>query len=101
MQILVVSIDVKPEHVDEFIAEMLANARGTRAEPGNLRYDVLRALDDPNHFTLYEVYESAEAMAAHREAPHYKRWQAAVEAWMVRPRTRVLSAPIFYGDAEV
>lgn len=101
MHILVVSIEVKPEHIDAFMVEMLANAHGTRTEPGNLRYDVLRALDDPNHITLYEVYESAEALAAHRETPHFKRWLAAVEPWMARPRTRVLSAPVFYGDAEV
>jgi autoinducer 2-degrading protein len=82
------------------MAEMLANARGARGEPGNLRFDVLRALDDPNHITLYEVYDSDKALAAHRETPHFKRWQAAVEPWLVRPRTRVISAPVFYGDAE-
>ena len=101
MNVLVVSIDVKPEHADEFIAATLANARGSRTEPGNLRYDVLRSADDPNHFTLYEVYRDAAAMAAHRETPHYQQWAAAVEPWLSQPRSRVRSTPIFYGDAEV
>ena len=100
MNVLVVSIDVKPEYVDEFIAATLANARGSRTEPGNLRYDVLRSADDPNHFMLYEVYRDDAAMAAHRETPHYQQWVAAVEPWLAQPRTRVRSAPIFYGDAE-
>jgi autoinducer 2-degrading protein len=101
MNALVVSIDVKPEHANEFIAATLANARGSRTEPGNLRYDVLRSADDTNHFTLYEVYRDDAAMAAHRETPHYQQWAAAVEPWLARPRSRVRSIPIFYGDQEV
>ena len=88
MTVLVVSIDVRPEHTDAFVAATLANARGSRTEPGNLRFDVLRSSDDPSHFTLYEVYRDAEALAAHRETPHYKQWAAAVEPWLVRPRSR-------------
>src|SRR5687768_9764638 len=101
MFVLSVSIHVKPEHVEQFIPAMLANARGSRAEPGNLRYDVLRDEDDPNHFLLYEVYRDAEALAAHRETPHFKQWAAAVEPWMIEPRQRVRSQPLFYGDEEI
>lgn len=42
MYALIVNIDVKPEFVEEFMAVTLENARGTRTEPGNLRFDVLR-----------------------------------------------------------
>ena len=100
MYALTVTIHVKPEHVDKFLAATLANARGSRAEPGNLRYDVLRSTDDPNHFTLYEVYRDDAAMAAHRETRHYQQWAAAVEPWLALPRTRVRSIPTFYGDEE-
>ncbi|MBK9713465.1 MAG: antibiotic biosynthesis monooxygenase [Kouleothrix sp.] len=101
MILLTVTIHVKPEHVEEFIAATLANARGSRSEPGNLRFDVLRAEDDPNHFILDEVYRDDAAMAAHRESPHYQTWAAAVEPWLVQPRTRVRSRPVFYGDEAV
>ena len=100
MFVLSVSIRVKPEHVEEFIPAMLANARGSRGEPGNLRFDVLRDEDDPNHFLLHEVYRDADALAAHRETPHFQKWAAAVEPWLTEPRTRVRSRPLFYGDAE-
>ena len=72
MQVLSVSIHVKPEHVEAFIPAMLENARGSRTEPGNLRYDLLRDDDDPNHFLLYEVYRDAAALEAHRAAPHFR-----------------------------
>jgi autoinducer 2-degrading protein len=98
MEALTVTVHVKPEHVDAFIAATLANARGARGEPGNLRFDVLRAEDDPNHFILYEIYRDKAAIAAHRETPHFKAWAAAVEPWLAAPRTRVFSQPLFYGD---
>ena len=98
MEVLVVTIHVKPEHIEEFIAATLANARGARGEPGNLRFDVLRAEDDPNHFILYEVYRDKAAIAAHRETPHFKTWAATVGPWLAQERTRVFAQPIFYGD---
>jgi autoinducer 2-degrading protein len=101
MQVLSVSIQVKPENVDEFVAAMLENARGSRTEPGNLRYDLLRDDDDPNHFLLYEVYRDAEALEAHRTTPHFQKWAATVEPWLAAPRTRVRAKPMFYEDAEV
>jgi autoinducer 2-degrading protein len=101
MFVLTVSINVKPEHVDEFVPAMLANARGSRTEPGNLRFDVLRDEDDPNHFMLYEVYQSAAALEAHRETPHFKQWAAAVEPMLAEPRTRVRSQLLFYGDEAI
>ncbi len=101
MFVLSVSIHVKPEHVEEFIPAMLANARGSRTEPGNLRFDVMRDEDDPNHFLLHEVYTDADALAAHRETPHFQTWAAAVEPWLSEPRTRVRSKLLFYGDTEV
>jgi quinol monooxygenase YgiN len=101
MIVLTVTIHVKPEHVEEFTAAMLANARGSRTEPGNLRFDVLHSEDDPAHFLLYEVYRDKDAIAAHRETPHFKTWMATVEPWLAQPRTRMLSQPLFYGDAEV
>jgi autoinducer 2-degrading protein len=101
MFVLSVSIHVKPEHVEGFIAATLENARGSRSEPGNLRYDMLRDTDDPNHFLLYEVYRDAEALAAHRETPHYQKWAATVEPWLAEPRQRVRSQPLFYGDEKV
>ena len=45
MYIVVVTALVKPESVQSFIAATLDNARNTRKEPGNLRFDVVRAED--------------------------------------------------------
>jgi autoinducer 2-degrading protein len=45
------------------------------AEPGNRRFDVLQAPDDPARFILYEAYASAADAAAHKETAHYLAWR--------------------------
>jgi (4S)-4-hydroxy-5-phosphonooxypentane-2,3-dione isomerase len=101
MYFVCVSIHVRPEFAERFVAAILDNARGTRKEPGNLRFDVVRREDDPNRFFLYEVYRDKEAFARHQETEHYARWRDAVTDWMAEPRVGLKYLPLFYGDSEV
>lgn len=86
MYVVCVKIQVVPEHVEEFIAATLDNARATRQEPGNVRFDVLRRNDDPHGFTLYEVYNDENGFKAHQQTPHYLRWKETVAKMMACPR---------------
>ena len=44
----------------------------SRAEPGNLRYDLWLDQANPDRFVLDELYADNAAVAAHRETPHFK-----------------------------
>jgi|YelNatPaOPRAMG01_1025707.scaffolds.fasta_scaffold329501_1 autoinducer 2-degrading protein len=90
-----VTVHVKPEHVDDFIAATLENARNTRKEPGNVRFDVLRAMEPDTQFLLYEVYRTPDDFQAHQQTPHYQAWRAAVADWMAQPRTAVRCYAVF------
>ncbi|MBL8748183.1 MAG: antibiotic biosynthesis monooxygenase [Planctomycetes bacterium] len=46
-------------------------AAKTRSEPGNLLYDVYQSESEPREIVLHEEYVDAEALAAHRQSPHY------------------------------
>lgn len=50
----------------------------SRAEPGNLRYDLWQDQSDPNRFILDELYTDAEAVAAHRATPHFQNYLARI-----------------------
>lgn len=89
-----VTVWVKPEHTDDFIAAMTDNVVNSRKEPGNLRFDFLRSNEDPNRFTLVEVYRSEADAKAHKDTAHYKRWREAVEGWMARPREGHAHTPV-------
>jgi autoinducer 2-degrading protein len=86
MHVTLVHVRVRPEHLDAFIAATRANHEASVSEPGNRRFDVLQAPDDPTRFILYEAYASAADAAAHKETAHYLAWRAAVAEMMAEPR---------------
>jgi autoinducer 2-degrading protein len=101
MYVAAVTVFVKPDHVQAFVEATLDNARNTRREPGNIRFDVLRAEEDPNRFLLYEVYKVKDDFARHQQTEYYLRWRATVADWMAQPRQGVKhDKAIFFGDAE-
>jgi autoinducer 2-degrading protein len=100
MYVVCVTIHVSPDLVQDFISATLENARGTRQEPGNLRFDVLQAEDEPARFLLYEVYYTKEDFTAHQQTAHYHAWRAAVDGWMAQPRQGQRYHTLFFGDGE-
>jgi len=48
-----------------------ALAASSRAEPGNLRFDLWVDQADAGRFTLDELYVDPAAVAAHRQTPHF------------------------------
>jgi len=100
MYVVSVTVFVKPAFVDAFLDATLDNARNTRAEPGNVRFDVSQAEDDPARFLLYEVYRDRDGFAAHQRTEHYFRWKQTVADWMAQPRQGVKHRSVFFGDAE-
>lgn len=95
MYVVCVTIHVKEGQEQAFIEATERNHQGTRQEPGNRRFDVLRAVDDPRRFFLYEVYESPEAFKAHQQTEHYLTWKATVADWMAQPREGVKHESLF------
>ena|SRR5688572_22362158 len=101
MYVLAVTLFVKPEFVDQFIEATYANARGSRTEPANVRWDFSQAEDDPTRFLLYEVYTSQAGHLAHQQTPHYLTWKNTVAEWMSQPRVGVKHKALFFGDKPV
>jgi autoinducer 2-degrading protein len=93
MHALVVSLYVKPDMRERFLAAAEDDSTcSVRDEPGCLRFDVLEDEADPNHFFFYEIYTDAAAIDAHRQAPHYARWDAAAKEVLDPERRSVTRA---------
>lgn len=73
MFVQLVHIRIKPGRVQDFFDVFRINFDGTRAEPGNYRFDVLQDPDDENHFVIYEAFEDEAAVDAHRQTEHYRK----------------------------
>ncbi len=75
-----VYVDIKPGAEEAFLAAITANMRtAVEVEPGVLVMYAATMADNPNRWVFWEVYASAEAYAAHREAQHFKDYIAATD----------------------
>jgi autoinducer 2-degrading protein len=98
MFVMAVTVFVEPSRVEDFIEAILDNARASREEPGNRRFDVLQCRDDPARLLLYEVYDTEEDFRTHQKTPHYLRFRERVATWMARPREGVAHTSLFPDD---
>ncbi len=68
----------RPGKAGELEALLFGVAPACRAEPGNLRWDIWRDQADATRFVLDELYQDNEAVAAHRQTPHFKAYLAKI-----------------------
>jgi quinol monooxygenase YgiN/quercetin dioxygenase-like cupin family protein len=70
--------------------ELLTLTAPTRAEPGNLRYDLYRSADRPDRFMRLEVWRDQDALEQHKATPHLRAsferrkdagWQTEITRW--------------------
>ena len=78
-------IDVKPGETNKYLTALRENGAEAVKEPGCRVFNIHVRANDPNHVFIYEVYENAAALEAHRQTPHFKKY-AATTANMVAKR---------------
>ena len=89
MLALMVSLKVKPDQRDRFLAVAEDDSTcSVRDEPGCFRFDVLEDQADRNHFVFYEVYRDDAALQAHTQMPHFARWREAAAQVLDAPAER-------------
>ncbi len=86
MYVLLVQIDVKPEHRDPFVAAAGEHARRARRnEPGTIRFDVIADGSDPNRLYYYEAYLDKAAFDAHATGESIATFRAETQGWSNGP----------------
>lgn len=75
---IVAILTARPGKIDELRALLTGMVAPSRAEPGNLRWDIWRDQTDPGRFVLDELYADNAAVAAHRATPHFQDYFARI-----------------------
>jgi (4S)-4-hydroxy-5-phosphonooxypentane-2,3-dione isomerase len=89
---IVVEFDVKPQHTSDFVALMKNHAHLSRQEDGCQQFDVIQALDDPNHVLFVEAWRDQAALDVHSKVPRMVENRAIYEPWLVgRRATRCIA----------
>jgi len=64
----------------------------SRAEPGNLQYNLWRAHADAGRFVLEELYSDDAAVAAHHATPHFENYLSRIDG--LAERTVMMLDPL-------
>lgn len=79
------SIYPQAEHRDQVEQALRTMVRQSRAEPGNLRYDLFIRQGEALAFDLFELYVDDAAVDAHRQSAHYQHYRSTTAAWLAAP----------------
>jgi quinol monooxygenase YgiN len=71
---IVAILTARPDKVAELKDLLDGMVVHSRAEPGNLRYDLWRDRADPHRFVLDELYSDDAAVEMHRQTQHFKNY---------------------------
>ncbi|WP_232821041.1 putative quinol monooxygenase [Dyella sp. C11] len=69
---VVAVLAARPGRTTELKALLDQMLASSRAESGNLRYDLWQDIEDPGRFLLDELYLDDDALLAHRSSPHFQ-----------------------------
>lgn len=74
----------------DLLTELLSTTAPTRAEPGNLRYDLYQSPMNKNYFMRFEIWTNPQALELHKTTPHLKAsferrknkgWMTEITTW--------------------
>jgi quinol monooxygenase YgiN/quercetin dioxygenase-like cupin family protein len=83
-------IQGRPGTAPEVRRELLTLTAPTRAEPGNLAYDLYRSAEDSDRFMRLEVWRDEAALERHKATPHLRAsferrkdagWRTEITRW--------------------
>ena len=89
---IVAILTARPGQAEALRALLDGMLAPSRAEAGNLRYDLWRDQADPNRFVLDELYADNDAIAAHRASPHFQDYLSRIND--VAERTAAVLDPV-------
>ncbi len=90
---IAVILTAKEAHRQEVLDALWMLIDPTRAEEGNISYNMHQDKKDPNTFVFYEHWKSQQAIDEHLEKPYLKAFAEAtkdkLETWNIMELTRL------------
>ncbi len=83
--VLVARLKVRENAIEEAKAAALSITEESRAEKGNINYDIHQAIDDPTVFVWHETWVNKAAIDEHFETDFFKDFYAKVSAVAAEP----------------
>jgi quinol monooxygenase YgiN len=94
-----VDLDIVPAEMEKYMAALKENGAAAVTEPGCREFNIHVQANNPNHVFIYEVYDSAAALEAHRATPHFKKYAATTANMVAKRDVRAMTAVAFNAKA--
>jgi quinol monooxygenase YgiN len=85
MIIIHAGFQVKPDVEQKFLKEIKPLIEASRAEQGNVSYDLLKDTEKAGAFTMVELWTDMEAVQTHNQAEHFTAFMAKAPQFMAAP----------------
>ena len=95
-----VDLDIKPEDTEKYLAALRENGASAVKEPGCREFNIHVQASNPNHVFVYEVYDNAAALEAHRATDHFKTYAAATANMAAKREVRAMTSVEFNSKAK-
>jgi len=86
----VVDLQIVPSQIDKFSAALKDNGVAAVKEPGCREFNISVSPKDPNHIAIFEVWDSAAALDAHRATDHFKKFMATTKDMVAKRDLRAM-----------
>jgi autoinducer 2-degrading protein len=90
-----VDLDIAPDQMAKFIEAVKENGANSVKEPGCREFNITVLANNPSHVFLYEVYDNAAALDAHRNTEHFKKFAATTANMVTGRNVRAMSLIAF------
>ena len=92
LTVAAVDLDIAPGQIDAYIAAVKENGAAAVKEPGCREFNISVSEKDPNHVFLFEVYDNAAALEAHRATDHFKKYAATTKDMVAKRDARAFQS---------
>lgn len=83
--VLIARVKVKEDKIEELKSAALKIVADSRAEEGNINYDIHQSVEDETLFFWHETWKNKAAIDEHFETPFFKEFFEAVGGLVAEP----------------
>lgn len=85
MIIIHAGFQVKTDQENDFLKEIKPLIEASRAEEGNISYDLLKDVEKAGSYTMVELWKDMDAVKIHNQADHFTAFTAKAPQYMAAP----------------
>ncbi|CAH0261017.1 Putative monooxygenase YcnE [Peribacillus sp. Bi96] len=77
--------NINPAKQDAFLEEIQPLIEASRAESGNVSYNLHKATEKDNQFTMVEIWQDKQAVASHNSSEHFTSFVGKAKEFLTAP----------------